>query len=113
MDRRLGGPLPHQLANPTRVHLIPPEFFTLHHAMLCAYAVLAAVSNCYPPVQGRLPTRYSPVRRSLPKKIARLACVRHAASVHPEPGSNSQIKVVTCSDYHYLNIWLGLLVSIL
>ena len=28
MDRRLGGPLPHQLANPTRVHLIPPEFFT-------------------------------------------------------------------------------------
>ena len=25
---------------------------------------------------------------------ARLACVRHAASVHPEPGSNSQIKVV-------------------
>jgi hypothetical protein len=23
----------------------------------------------------------------------RLACVRHAASVHPEPGSNSQIKV--------------------
>ena len=25
--------------------------------------------------------------------LARLACVRHAASVHPEPGSNSQIKV--------------------
>ena len=24
--------------------------------------------------------------------IARLACVRHAASVRPEPGSNSQIK---------------------
>ena len=65
MDRRLGGPLPHQLANPTRVHLIPPEFFTLHHAMPCAYAVLAAVSNCYPPVQGRLPTRYSPVRHSV------------------------------------------------
>ena len=101
MDRRLGGPLPHQLANPTRVHLIPPEFFTLHHAMLCAYAVLAAVSNCYPPVQGRLPTRYSPVRRSVKYQIfrrvndkcfARLACVKHAASVHPEPGSNSHVK---------------------
>ena len=26
-------------------------------------------------------------------RFARLACVRHAASVHPEPGSNSQIKV--------------------
>ena len=24
--------------------------------------------------------------------LARLACVKHAASVHPEPGSNSQIK---------------------
>ena len=103
MDRRLGGPLPHQLANPTRVHLIPPEFFTLHHAMLCAYAVLAAVSNCYPPVQGRLPTRYSPVRHSVTKSsfqrnqikcFVRLACVKHAASVHPEPGSNSHVKVL-------------------
>ena len=25
--------------------------------------------------------------------FVRLACVRHAASVHPEPGSNSQIKI--------------------
>ena len=49
-DRRLGRPLPHQLANQTRVHLIPPEFFTRYHAVLCAYAVLAVVSNCYPPV---------------------------------------------------------------
>ena len=64
-DRRLGGPLPHQLANQTRVHLAPPEFSTLYHAILCAYAVLAVVSNCYPPVQGRLPTRYSPVRHSV------------------------------------------------
>ena len=47
---KFGGPLPHQQANPTRVHLIPPEFFTLSHAALCAYAVLAAISDCYPPV---------------------------------------------------------------
>ena len=60
------------------------------------YAVLAYLSVCYPCVQGRLPTRYSPVRRSSPKRIARLACVRHAASVHPEPGSNSQIKCSRC-----------------
>ena len=66
-DRRLGGPLPLQLANQTRVHLVPPEFFTPYHAVLCAYAVLAVVSNCYPPVQGRLPTRYSPVRHSVTK----------------------------------------------
>ena len=69
MDRRFGGPLPRQLPNPTRVHLIPPEFFTLCHAALCAYAVLAVISNCYPPVWGRLPTRYSPVRHSVTKKI--------------------------------------------
>ena len=36
--------------------------FPMHHAVLRAYAVLAAVSSCCPPVQGRLPTRYSPVR---------------------------------------------------
>ena len=101
-DRRFGGPLPRQLANQTRVHPIPPEFFTLHHAVLCAYAVLAAVSGCYPPVWGRLPTRYSPVRHSVTRQsfrrnqvrcFVRLACVRHAASVHPEPGSNSHVKV--------------------
>ena len=113
-DRRLGGPLPHQPANQTRVHLVPPEFFTLLHAKLCAYAVLAVVSNCCPPVQGRLPTRYSPVRRSVtiasirrnPQKcFARLACVRHAASVHPEPGSNSHVKMVFVSCQFYLALF--------
>ena len=38
----------------------------------------------------RPPLRYSLVDRSLLKSISvRLACVRHAASVRPEPGSNS------------------------
>ena len=43
---------------------------------------------------GYVPTRYSAVRRSsTPKGLsARLACIRHAASVHPEPGSNSPKK---------------------
>ena len=27
-----------------------PEFFTPDHAVLCAYAVLAVISNCCPPV---------------------------------------------------------------
>ena len=101
MDRRLGEPLPHQPANQTRVHPVPPEFFTQGDVSSCAYAVLAAVSSCYPPVWGRSPTRYSPVRRSVSQEsirrnqlncFARLACVKHAASVHPEPGSNSLIK---------------------
>ena len=113
-DRRLGGPLPHQPANQTRVHLVPPEFFTPLHAKLCAYAVLAVVSNCCPPVQGRLPTRYSPVRHSVdldsirklpPNRFVRLACVRHAASVHPEPGSNSHVKMVFVSCQFYLALF--------
>ena len=66
-DRRFGGPLPRQLPNQTRAPPVPPELFTPRHAALCAYAVLAAVSGCYPPVRGRLPTRYSPVRHSVPR----------------------------------------------
>ena len=64
------------------------------------HAVLAAVSRCYSPLGGRSPTRYSPVRRStrgLPPFRARLACVRHAASVDSEPGSNSPVKLETPS----------------
>jgi hypothetical protein len=62
------------------------------------HAVLAAVSRCCSPLGGRSPTRYSPVRRStwgLPPFRARLACVRHAASVDSEPGSNSPVKLAT------------------
>ena len=55
------------------------------------YAVLAIVSNSYPPVKARLLMYYSPVRHSSPKWSVRLACIRHAASVHPEPGSNSPL----------------------
>ena len=49
----------------------------------------------YLPGPGMLLTRYAPLRRS-PASIAtpaapRLACVKPAASVHPEPGSNSSL----------------------
>jgi hypothetical protein len=55
------------------------------------YGTLIRLSTGYSPVKGRLHTRYAPVRRSQNPKVstARLACVRPAASVHPEPGSNS------------------------
>ena len=36
------------------------------------------------------------IRKLQSKYLVRLACVRHAASVHPEPGSNSQIKCLRC-----------------
>src|SRR5690242_21942137 len=59
-----------------------------------SYPVLDPVSQAYPEVEGRSPTCYSPVRRSCTPKglTARLACVKHAASVRPEPGSNSPTK---------------------
>ena len=64
--------------------------------MVC-YGVLFKVSSDYPPVKARLHTCYAPVRRSPSTIIAncyaapRLACVRPAASVYPEPGSNSPL----------------------
>ena len=56
------------------------------------YPALAKVSFRYSGQRGRFPTCYSPVRHSLgiATKLVRLACIRHAASVYPEPGSNSQ-----------------------
>ena len=69
-----------------------------------AHPVLAPVSKCCPGHKGRLSTRYSPVRhylyldsiRKLPLvKTVRLACVKHAASVRPEPGSNSPLNILS------------------
>jgi hypothetical protein len=61
------------------------------------HAVLAFLSERYPPLEGRSPTCYSPVRHSTQDRSpfrVRLACVRHAASVDSEPGSNSHVKVL-------------------
>ena len=64
------------------------------------YAVLARVSSSCPPPKGRFPrvTHPSATRQPLthPEGIVcaaavRLACVRHAASVQSEPGSNSSV----------------------
>lgn len=79
------GPIPHRKSFP------PPG-----HATSRVYSVLDPVSQAYPKVQGRSPTCYSPVRHSsTPKGLSvRLACVKHAASVRPEPGSNSPNKNV-------------------
>src|SRR5439155_22910573 len=64
------------------------------------YAVLPSLSERYPPLEGRSPTCYSPVCHSthpLRGFRVRLACVRHAASVDSEPGSNSHVKFAACS----------------
>eukprot|EP00824_Muranothrix_gubernata_P007008 TRINITY_DN18_c0_g1_i14.p1 TRINITY_DN18_c0_g1~~TRINITY_DN18_c0_g1_i14.p1 ORF type:complete len:300 (+),score=-70.18 TRINITY_DN18_c0_g1_i14:860-1759(+) len=93
--RSLGEPLPHQLTNVTHAHLQPPELQMKNDAESHFYGVLIPISRGYPPVKGRLHTRYAPVRRSSAEAsfpvTPRLACVRPVASVHPEPGSNSSL----------------------
>src|SRR5678809_181312 len=74
------------------------------------YAVLASLSGRYPPFEGRSPTCYSPVRHSTQGRSpfrVRLACVRHAASVDSEPGSNSHVKSLFHPSTHRLRDSLG------
>jgi hypothetical protein len=94
-DRRLGEPLPHQLANPTRAHpsargLTIPRF---HPKISCG--ISPAFAGLFP-TKGQIPMYYAPVRRSSARiatpVTARLACVKHAASVQSEPGSNSSVQ---------------------
>ena len=85
--RRLGGLLSHQLANGTRAHLVPLNHFHPRGMPLSwSYPVLAVVSNCYPSVQGRLLTRYSPVRHkqfSLYRYISNSPFDLHVLSMPP------------------------------
>ena len=83
-DRGLGEPLPLQLANRTQAH---PQAGSFH---LSTYEVLANVSVSCPSPGGRFLRVTHPFATETYAPV-RLACVRHAASVHPEPGSNSPL----------------------
>ena len=92
--RCLGKPLPYQLANGTQTPPSAHKAFKYTTCVMHCYPVLALLSKSCPRLKGRLSTRYSPVRHfncSRRNFLVRLACVRHAASVRPEPGSNSQV----------------------
>ena len=54
------------------------------------HPVLASVSRSYSEPKGRFPRVTHPCA-TIPERIVRLACIRHAASVRSEPGSNSQV----------------------
>ena len=94
-DRRLGEPLPHQLANPTsaapKARGLAIPLFPAHR--ICGISVTFATLS---PTSGHVPMHYSPVRHSpsgaSTHAAVRLACVRHAASVQSEPGSNSSVQ---------------------
>ena len=83
-DRGLGEHLSPQLANRTQAHPQAGSF------RLSTYEVLANVSVSCPSPGGRFPRVTHPFATEACASV-RLACVRHAASVHPEPGSNSPL----------------------
>ena len=95
-DRRLGRPLPYQLANQISAALFArglaiPRFLPQD---VCG---ISTPFGALSPTNRYVPIHYSPVRRSPPSKVtltraaARLACVKHSASVQSEPGSNSSV----------------------
>src|SRR6185503_18176192 len=69
------------------------------------YAVLITLSGSYPLSKGRLPTCYSPVRHFTQGRspfLVRLACVRPAANVRSEPGSNSPVNLKSLNGSYLL-----------
>ena len=108
MYRRLGEPLPHQLANTTQVHLVVMQIapFKQMSCNIYYYAVLAIVSNSYPPLPGRLPTRYSPVRNSSKKsKLLSSAFYLHVLGTPPAfVLSQDQTLIKSLSSHSFLSL---------
>ncbi len=100
-DHSLGEPLPHQQANrarappPTPLRALNPRTEIL--GMSCGISpAFAGLSPIRGQVTHVLRTR-APCAHPLycyRKLRTRLACVKHAASVRSEPGSNSHLKLV-------------------
>ena len=97
-DRRHGEPLPHHLANRTRAHLSAIKSLITESCgpvMLCGITIrfqmlFLSERQVTHALLTRPPLIHHSVGRSLRHSfIVRLACVKHAASVRPEPGSNS------------------------
>ena len=87
----------HYLTNKLIGHRPLPEREALRSPtfLLRAYAVLAPLSRRYPPLRGTfrcIPHPFAARRQGCPRAAARLACVKHAASVQSEPGSNSSVR---------------------
>ena len=103
---RLGGPLPHQLANAPQVHPCSRldgrfNILSMRSVYLSGFSIrFQKLSRAHGQVTYVLLTR-SPLSlfgSKLPRNFVRLACIRHAASVHPEPGSNSPFDLALTHD---------------
>ena len=95
----LGGPLPRQLADGTRTlppggGLAVPPFDAGGMCPRASFGISSVFTGLSPPggqvVHALLALPPLPPGILLPRVIARLACLIHAASVRSEPESNSQ-----------------------
>ena len=98
--RRLGRPSPHQQADRPRAHPTPHTNLSAHGfpPQNMRLVVLSGIRPSFPSLSRSagqithvLLTR-SPLEHPRKGLSVRLACVKHAASVRPEPGSNSPNK---------------------
>ena len=98
--RRLGGPSPRRLSNGTHARPVPPEGFAGQGMPLNRRM---ADYPAFPPATRR--NGVGCIRVTHPSSTltgpegpdpVRLACIRPAASVHPEPGSNSSLYYCLC-----------------
>ena len=91
--RRLGEPLPHQLPDKPRV---PPSTGCPFDPIRMPNLDPPPYYKAFRPIIRNDGVGYSrvthPFAAPYPKAVARLACLIHAASVRPEPGSNSPLK---------------------
>ena len=90
---RLGGPLPHQLANITWAPPGTPELWSCD--IIGNYPVfLQAMPDPRVDTHALLPLTLLPIAG-----YAQLACLIHAANVHSEPGSNP-LSIVFMINHH-------------
>ena len=86
-DHCLGKPLPHQQTNQTQAPLLATVMSFTSQRM--RYQQPFPVGIPHHEVGSYALLTRPPLNLSLTPNLVRLACVKHDASVHPEPGSNS------------------------
>ena len=92
----LVGLYPRQPTNAPQVHPRPIPYRMFHRKKMppsCTSGFVLRFQSVFP-VRGQVP--YVLLTRSplgSRRTLVRLACIRHAASVHPEPGSNSPFDI--------------------
>ena len=105
--RCLGEPLPHQQADRPRDPPKAPEpFLSAPCDALRVLGIKPGFPGLFPSsgqVSHVLRTRSPLSHWDRSPGIVRLACIKHAASVRPEPGSNSPSR----SDHNYLKVFMA------